>query len=392
MRACISAPMITLSAPLQGHVRGVIAADLKLDKFSDLAYAQRPGKHGTVIIFDSFGVLIAYPDFARLVASLRGHPSRPQLPEIGEIRTGPVGAVMRGWDGGDNYEGSIRDEDGRDYFFLQKFSQGDEFSGHSLLLAAEDDFVRNVRNLQIRGIIIALIGSGCFVPVVWIFGSRMSGSLKRITAQASGLRTLAPPDGVPVTSLVAEIHELGRIMAGDEIRDRLGASLGNAFGDNLRSGIEPLVEELLRLGELYPRVRERQAGVCAERQPPRLTVEVVVSRRPRTQRFERPVGQLCHGLYQPAPTLRRPARLSLRDRAEALGVDAERRIELAAEILEGDRCGQFDDLRLAVMLLQPGKERVVDALLGDRHALGIVEREALRLGEEGAALPPRHVR
>ena len=275
MRACISAPMITLSAPLQGHVRGVIAADLKLDKFSDLAYAQRPGKHGTVIIFDSFGVLIAYPDFARLVASLRGHPSRPQLPEIGEIRTGPVGAVMRGWDGGDNYEGSIRDEDGRDYFFLQKFSQGDEFSGHSLLLAAEDDFVRNVRNLQIRGIIIALIGSGCFVPVVWIFGSRMSGSLKRITAQASGLRTLAPPDGVPVTSLVAEIHELGRIMAGDEIRDRLGASLGNAFGDNLRSGIEPLVEELLRLGELYPRVRERQAGVCAERQPPRLTVEVV---------------------------------------------------------------------------------------------------------------------
>ena len=210
----IGTPMITLSAPLQGHVRGVIAADLKLDKFSDLAYAQRPGKHGTVIIFNSFGVLIAYPDFARLVASARAHPSHPQLPEIGEIRTGLVGTVMRGWDGGDHYEGSIRDKDGRDYFFrLQKFSQGDEFSGHSLLLAAEDDFVQNVRNLQIRGIIIALIASGCFVPVVWIFGSRMSGSLKRITAQAIRLRTLAMPDDVPVTSHVSEIHELGRTMA-----------------------------------------------------------------------------------------------------------------------------------------------------------------------------------
>ena len=171
----IGTPMITLSAPLHGHVRGVIAADLKLDKFSDLVYAQRPGEHGTAIIFDSFGVLIAHPDFARLVDYARTHPSHPQLPEIGEIRSGLVGAVMRRWDGSDRYEGSIRDEDGRDYLFrLRKFSQGDEFSGYSLLLAAEDDFAQNVRNLQIRGIIIALIAGGCFVPAVWIFGSRMS--------------------------------------------------------------------------------------------------------------------------------------------------------------------------------------------------------------------------
>jgi adenylate cyclase len=63
----IGTPMITLSAPLQGHVRGVIATDLKLDKFSDWVYAQRPGEHGTAIIFDSFGVLIAHPEFAGLV-------------------------------------------------------------------------------------------------------------------------------------------------------------------------------------------------------------------------------------------------------------------------------------------------------------------------------------
>jgi adenylate cyclase len=48
----VGTPMITLSAPLHGHVRGVIAADLKLDQFSDLVHAQRPGEHGTAIIFD----------------------------------------------------------------------------------------------------------------------------------------------------------------------------------------------------------------------------------------------------------------------------------------------------------------------------------------------------
>ena len=40
----IGTPMITLSAPLRGHVHGVIAADLKLDTFSDLVHAQRPGE------------------------------------------------------------------------------------------------------------------------------------------------------------------------------------------------------------------------------------------------------------------------------------------------------------------------------------------------------------
>ena len=210
----IGTPMITLSAPLQGHVRGIIATDLKLDKFSDLVYAQRPGEHGTAIIFDSFGVLIAHPDFARLMDYAMTHPSHPQLPEISEIRGGRLGAVMQRWDGSDHYDGTIHDENGRDYLFrFRRFSLADKLNGYSLLIAAENDFVKNVRTLQIRGIIIALIAGGCFVPAVWIFGSRMSTSLKRITAQASRLRTLAAPDDMPVTSRVAEIDELGRTMA-----------------------------------------------------------------------------------------------------------------------------------------------------------------------------------
>ena len=209
----IGTPMITLSAPLRGNAPGVIAGDLKLDKFSELVQAQRPGKHGTAIIFDAFGALIAHPEFAHLVASARMDPSHPQLPEIGEIRSGLVGTVMRRWDGDDRYQGSFRGEDDHNYFFrLQKFSFRDQFTGYSLMLSAEDDFAQNVRNLQIRGIFIALIAGLSFVPGAWIFGGRMSHSLKRITAQASRLRRLAVPDDAPVTSRVAEIHELGRVM------------------------------------------------------------------------------------------------------------------------------------------------------------------------------------
>ena len=208
----IETPMITLSAPLRGHVRGVIAADLKLDKFSELVHAQRPGEHGTAIIFDLFGVLIAHPDYARLIERARMHASR-RLPDIGEMRTGLVGAVLRRWNGNDHFEGSVHGEDGRNYLFrLQKYSQGDEYGGYSLLLAAEDDFAQNVRDLQIRGLIIALIAGGCFIPVVWIFGSRMSTSLKRITDQANRLHLLAAPENGTVISRVKEIDELGRTM------------------------------------------------------------------------------------------------------------------------------------------------------------------------------------
>ena len=185
----IGTPMITLSAPLQGNVRGVIAADLKLDKFSELVFAQRPGEHGTAIIFDAFGKLVAHPDFARLIDHAMTHPSRRQIPEITEIRSGLVGAVMRQWDGSPRFEGSVRDEHGQDYLFrVRQFSQGDTFSGYSLLIASEADFAQDIRDLQIKGIIVAVIAGGCFVPVVWVFGSRMSRSLKRITAQASRLR------------------------------------------------------------------------------------------------------------------------------------------------------------------------------------------------------------
>ena len=123
----IGAPVITVSAPLRGKVPGVLAADLKLDTFSDFVQAQRPGQHGTVMIFDQAGSLIAHPDFAEFVASAMTHPSRSQLPNIDEINSGIVAAVLRRSHNLDHNEGIIRDDEGRDYLFrLTKFTLGED--------------------------------------------------------------------------------------------------------------------------------------------------------------------------------------------------------------------------------------------------------------------------
>jgi adenylate cyclase len=209
----IGAPVITVSAPLRGKVPGVLAADLKLDTFSEFVQAQRPGEHGIVLIFDSSGSLVAHPDFPQFVVDTMTHPSQPQLPNIKEINSGVVAAVLQRSEGRDHYDGDIRDDHGRDYLFrVAKFNLGERYHANILLMAAEEDFAQDVRRLQFTGLILAIIAGAAFIPVIWIFGSGMSRSLNNITAQAVKLQNLAAPDPSPVTSRIKEIHGLGSAM------------------------------------------------------------------------------------------------------------------------------------------------------------------------------------
>src|SRR3954471_20153228 len=209
----IGAPVITVSAPLRGKVPGVIAADLKLDTFSEFVQAQRPGHHGTVMIFDQAGSLIAHPAFSDLVSSAMTNPARSSLPSIDELNTGIVASVTRGSYNKDHYEGDIADETGKGFLFrVTKFPLGERYNGSILLLAAQDDFVQNVRELQFNGLVLAILVGAGFIPLVWMLGSQMSRSIQSITAQARQLQTLADPELVPVTSYIKEIHQLGSTM------------------------------------------------------------------------------------------------------------------------------------------------------------------------------------
>ena len=141
------------------------------------------------------------------------HPAQGQLPNVKEIDSGVVAAVLRKSKGRDHYDGNIRDDHGRKYLFrVAKFTLGENYNANILLLAAQEDFAQGVRRLQITGLMLATIVGAAFIPIVWIFGSGMSRSLKGITAQAVKLQTLAAPDTPSVASRIKEIHELGDAM------------------------------------------------------------------------------------------------------------------------------------------------------------------------------------
>ena len=185
----IGAPVITVSAPLRGKVPGVIAADLKLDTFSDFVQAQRPGptRHGHDLrsggIADRSSRICGVRrggDDASFPVAIAQH-RRDQFRSRGR---GPAAVAQPR-----QHEGTVRDDEGRDYLFrLTKFGLGEGYGGSILLLAAQDDFVQNVRRLQFQGLVLAIIAGAAFLPVVWMFGSTMSQALKRITAQARQLQ------------------------------------------------------------------------------------------------------------------------------------------------------------------------------------------------------------
>lgn len=209
----IGAPVITVGAPLRGKVPGVLAADLKLDTFSEFVQAQMPGEHGTVMIFDQAGSIIAHPEFGDLITTAMTHPARSSLPTIDEINSGILASVIRGSYNKDSYEGNIEDGTGKGFLFrVTKFALGERYNGSILLLAAQNDFVQNVRRLQFNGLMLAIMVGAAFLPLVWMFGSQMSRSIQRITAQARELQTLSEPALVPVTSYIREIHALGSTM------------------------------------------------------------------------------------------------------------------------------------------------------------------------------------
>ena len=228
----LGSPVITLSVPLRGKVRGVIAVDLKLDTFSDLVYAERPGEHGSAVVFGAGGTLFAYPQYRQLVAA--GDDPR-SLPNIHGVSSAPIAAILRGWDGTDRYEGTVLDEEQyTNLFRLERFPLGRDASAYLLLMAREDDFGGEVREMQYRGLAIALGIGGCFVPAIWFFGGRVSRSLRNLATQADRLQTLAEPNVEPLASRIIEIGNLGTIL---HAAQRTIWSFGHFMSKDIVAGI-----------------------------------------------------------------------------------------------------------------------------------------------------------
>lgn len=206
-------PMLTLSAPLEGSASGVVGADLKLDTYSASAESQKIGKHGEFVAFDTTGNLIAHRDYSAMSERALSKPETAHIPNISDLKGSLAGEVIARWDRSARQRGQIRWTDGEDYFFrIERVPLGPALDANLMFISAKKDFAEEIRDLNSKAKLVALIASAVFIPLSWLFGTRMSNSLRAITEQAARLPAMLAPPAKPAESFIREINTLGLIM------------------------------------------------------------------------------------------------------------------------------------------------------------------------------------
>ena len=82
------------------------------------------------------------------------------------------------------------------------------FTANLMLIANGNEFATDIRELNDRTKMLALITCLLFLPAAWIAGTRMSTTLKSITSQAEHLQAMTSPSK-PIGSFVRELNTLG---------------------------------------------------------------------------------------------------------------------------------------------------------------------------------------
>ncbi|MCK1740302.1 hypothetical protein IVA80_05345 [Bradyrhizobium sp. 139] len=206
----LGVPMITFSAPLQGKVHGVVGADLKLDAYSTSADILKFGDDGYVVLFDSNGTVIAHRDYASMFARSSADPAGPRLPSTLDLAGSLEGKVIVDWDKSSRTRGKLRWTDDNSYFYrLESIPLGPTLTANVLLVAVEQEFAGSIRDLTFRSRIFALASFLLFIPLAWIFGTRMSKKINAITDQAARLQVMGAPPPKPIGSFIRELQTLG---------------------------------------------------------------------------------------------------------------------------------------------------------------------------------------
>jgi adenylate cyclase len=205
----LGVPMITFSAPIQGEVPGAVGIDLKLDAYSSAA-TLKFGDNGQLLIFDSDRTLIAHRNYVEMLARSSTEAAGRRLPGISDLQGTLEAKVIAEWDNSSPYRRKLRWSDGKDYFArLETIQLGPNLPANVLLLAPEDDFAGEIRDLNRKAKILALIACLILIPCAWIFGTRMSKTIKAITVEAGRVQTMAPPPAKPIGSFITELKTLG---------------------------------------------------------------------------------------------------------------------------------------------------------------------------------------
>jgi adenylate cyclase len=202
-------PGYTLRKTLKEGRRGVIAADLLLNRLEQMLGEQKFGHSGLALLFDETDRIVGHPEMSRLMEEI---PERgDELPRIGAIKLPGLAKAIDAWRKGHASQQFFADETGRTY--VAAF-HGIETAGNAniqlAVIAPLDEFFSRIIRERASLFALALAFVLGMLPLaIWI-GSMLARSLRSLARQTDEIQHFQLTERPRLHSVIGEINELGR--------------------------------------------------------------------------------------------------------------------------------------------------------------------------------------
>src|SRR5262245_31943210 len=202
-------PGYTLRTTLKEGRRGVVAADLLLNRLEQMLGDQRLGNSGVAFLFNESDRIVGHPEMSRLMDEI---PERgDDLPRISAIRLPGLTEAIDVWRKGHASQQFFNDGTGRTY--VAAF-QGIETAGNAniqlAVIAPLDEFFSRI--IEERSGLFALALAfvlGMLPLAIWI-GSMLARSLRNLAQQTDEIQRFQLTERPLLRSAIDEINDLSR--------------------------------------------------------------------------------------------------------------------------------------------------------------------------------------
>lgn len=202
-------PGYTLRTVLKEGRRGVVAADLLLNRLEEMLGEQKLGESGLAFLFDDSLRIVGHPEMSRLMDEI---PERgDELPRISAIKLPGLAHAVEAWRKGGASQQFFADDAGRSY--VAAF-HGVETAGNAniklAVIAPLDEFFAKIISER-SGLFVLALGFvlGMLPLAIWL-GSMLARSLRNLAQQTDEIQHFQLADRPRLHSLITEINELGR--------------------------------------------------------------------------------------------------------------------------------------------------------------------------------------
>jgi adenylate cyclase len=202
-------PGYTLRTPLKEGRRGVVAADLLLNRLELLLDQQRLGRSGMSFLFNDEGRIVGHPEMSRLMDEM---PERgDELPAIDAVKLTGFAEAMQAWRAGGASQQFFADGAGRSYVAaFHRIETAGPANIRLAVIAPLDEFFAKII-AERRGLFVLALGFViAMLPLAFWLGSLLARSLRELVRQTDEIQRFELSERPQLHSVIDEISDLGR--------------------------------------------------------------------------------------------------------------------------------------------------------------------------------------